>query len=248
MIKSKEKVFIIIPARYDSKRFPGKPLADLYGKPMLFRVYEKAHKSKLAKKVMVATDNIKIKKVMEELYVPVIMTSKKHKSGTDRVAEVTKKLNADIIINLQGDEPLIDPRMIDQVISPLLKNKAIQMCTLKKEINKKEELKDPNIVKVVTDNNDFALYFSRYPIPFVKEKKVKIYKHIGIYAYRKKFLLKINKIKTHNLEEAESLEQLRVLENGFKIKVVETKYDSLGVDVPKDLKKAKKMWFENEKK
>ena len=179
------------------------------------------------------------------------MTSSNHVTGTDRISEVAKKVDADIIVNVQGDEPLIEPDVIDEAVKPLMNNSEILMATLKTRITNNEELKDPNVVKVVTDINGFALYFSRFPIPYVRDsgqwsvvsgqKKNIHYKHIGIYVYKKDFLLKFAQMKPTLLEEAEKLEQLRALENGYKIKVVETDYNSIGVDTPEDLERVKKI-------
>jgi len=170
------------------------------------------------------------------------MTSKEHKTGTERIAEVAKKIDVDIIVNVQGDEPLINPKVIEQVVTPLIEDKSIRMCTLMTELTKETEYNDINIVKVVTDKKGFALYFSRSLIPYSREKKhFTVYKHIGIYAYRRDFLLEYANMQPTPLEHIECLEQLRVLENGFKIKVVETNYDSIGVDTPRDLEVVKKI-------
>jgi len=241
MANRKPLIMGVIPARYKSKRFPGKVLADISGKPMIQHVYERSKKSKLLNDVIVATDDTRIKRAVEKFNGNVVMTSKKHKSGSDRIAEVAKKLNADIIVNIQGDEPLINPKMIDQVVTPLLHDSNIYMSTLIRKITDPKDIKNPNIVKVVVDKNNFALYFSRSMIPYqdVSESSG-AYKHIGIYAYRKDFLLKFSKMKQSKLEKIEKLEQLRVLENGYKIKVVETNYNTISVDTPKDIKKVER--------
>src|SRR3972149_3348679 len=244
-------VIAIIPARYGSTRLDGKPLLDIGGKPMVQWVYERAKKAKLIRDVMVATDDKRVMSAVERFGGKAVMTSSSHRSGTDRIAEAAGSLNADVIVNVQGDEPLIEPEMIDEAIKPLLAESSLLISTLKTRIANEEELKDPNVVKVVTDREGFAIYFSRLPIPYVRESsefgvrsselKATYYKHIGLYVYRKDFLLKFAKMKPTPLEDAEKLEQLRVLENGYKIKVVETKYNSVGVDTQEDLEKVRKI-------
>jgi len=260
-------VIAIIPARYGSTRLDGKPLLDIAGKPMVQWVYERAKKAKLIRDVMVATDDKRVMSAVERFGGKAVMTSSSHRSGTDRIAEAAKKLqgargkgqgakhkiqDTDIIVNVQGDEPLIEPEMIDEAIKPLLAESSLLISTLKTKIANEEELKDPNVVKVVTDREGFALYFSRYPIPYERERSQKSevrsqkknihYKHIGLYIYRRDFLLQFAKMKPTPLEDAEKLEQLRVLENGYKIKVVETKYNSIGVDTKEDLEKVRKLF------
>ena len=244
-------VIAIIPARYGSTRLDGKPLLDIGGKPMVQWVYERAKKAKLIRDVMVATDDKRVMSAVERFGGKAVMTSSSHRSGTDRIAEAAGSLNADVIVNVQGDEPLIEPEMIDEAIKPLLAESSLLISTLKTRIANEEELKDPNVVKVVTDREGFAIYFSRLPIPYVRESsefgvrsselKATYYKHIGLYVYRKDFLLKFAKMKPTPLEDAEKLEQLRVLENGYKIKVVQTKYNSVGVDTQEDLEKVRKI-------
>lgn len=240
------KVAGIIPARYASTRLPGKPLILIHGKPMIQRVYEQAKKSKLVTSVIVATDDKRIFDCVKGFGGEVMMTSEKHQSGTDRLSEVAKKINCDIVVNIQGDEPFIDPENIDLAIEPVLKDKKLNVSTLIIKIKNSDELLDVNKVKVVIDRNNFALYFSRNLIPFdmaqkslnkIKIGKNIIYKHIGLYVYRKDYLLKIPKMKTGYLESVEKLEQLRILENGDKIKVMLTKKDSVSVDTIEDLKK-----------
>jgi len=248
-------VIVIIPARYASTRLEGKPLLDIAGKPMILRVYERAGKAKLVKDVIVATDDKRIFDAVKGFKGKVIMTSASHKSGTDRLAEAAANLKCDMVVNVQGDEPLIEPKMIDDAVKPLVDDSEVYMATLKTKILDAEELNNPNVVKVVTDKNGFALYFSRYPIPYVREQEnppipplekggkggLGHYKHIGLYAYRKDFLLKFAHMKPTPLEQAEKLEQLRALENGYKIKVVETKYNSIGVDTQEDLEKVRRI-------
>ncbi|WP_018248154.1 3-deoxy-manno-octulosonate cytidylyltransferase [Orenia marismortui] len=235
-------VVAIIPARYDSTRLPGKPLKDICGKPMIQHVYERVKSSNNLNRVIVATDDQRIYDLVESFGGEVKMTSREHQTGTDRLAEVAQSLSADIIVNIQGDEPLINPEMIDQAIEPLLEDQSIKMGTLKHLITEKSELDNPNVVKVVSDQNNFAIYFSRSVIPYPrKESKAKYYKHIGLYVYRRDFLLKFSEMESTELEKKESLEQLRVLENGYKIKVVETDYQSIGVDTVEDLERVRKI-------
>ncbi|MBI5747693.1 MAG: 3-deoxy-manno-octulosonate cytidylyltransferase [Nitrospinae bacterium] len=238
------KIIAIIPARYASTRFPGKPLASINGKPLIQHVWERVSKAQSLNRVIVATDDERIFKTVKEFGGEAEMTLQNHSTGTDRISEVAKRLKTDIIVNVQGDEPLIEPDVIDEAVKPLMNNSEILMATLKTRIINNEELKDPNVVKVVTDRDDFALYFSRFPIPYVRDsgqEKYIYYKHIGIYVYKKDFLLKFAQMRPTLLEEAEKLEQLRALENGYKIKVVETDYNSIGVDTPEDLERVKEI-------
>lgn len=237
---------VIIPARYDSTRFPGKPLALLKGRPVIQHVYENAMGSRLANGVAVATDSKKIFEAVTSFGGKALMTSDTHGSGTDRVAEASSAMDYDIIVNVQGDEPLIMPEMIDDVIR-LLDDEKASMGTLAKKIQMPEEILNPNVVKVVFDNEGFALYFSRSPIPYHRDRwmslrqtepydlKSTVYKHIGIYSYRKDVLIKLSKMSASRLEQIERLEQLRALEHGIKIKVGETHLDTIGVDTPQDL-------------
>ena len=243
MKRNKPKVVVIIPSRFDSTRFKGKPLAEINGKPMIFHVYNKSKKARNVDDVIIATDDERIKTAVEDFDGKVMMTSKKHHTGTERVAEVAKVITADIVVNVQGDEPLINPKCIEQVIEPLISNKDIKMTTMMTKIKNEEELNNPNTAKVVTDQKGFALYFSRSLIPYPRNKEAfEIFKHIGIYGYRKDFLLDFANMPQTVLEKIESLEQLRALENGIKIKVIETKYDSIGVDTPEDLELVRKKW------
>ena len=245
--KGTKNIIGIIPARFGSTRLPGKPLIKIKGKTMIQRVYEQAMKSKYISKVIVATDDKRILNEVEKFGGISVMTSKKHKSGTDRIAEVAKKERCSIVVNIQGDEPFIDPVNIDKAIEPLLKDKNLNISTLAVRIPAFDELYDTNNVKVVLDKYNNALYFSRSAIPFddddVKKNLNKIpnkknfYKHIGLYVYRKDFLLKLSKMKDSYLEQSEKLEQLRILENGEKIKVVLTKKDSFSIDSKEDLMK-----------
>jgi 3-deoxy-manno-octulosonate cytidylyltransferase (CMP-KDO synthetase) len=227
----------IIPARFASTRFPGKPLIIIAGKTMIQRVYEQAFKSKLLSQVIVATDSKEIFDNVNSFGGNVVMTSKKHKTGTDRICEVVRKIKTDIIVNIQGDEPFINPMDIDNAIKPLLKDNTLNVSTLAVEL--KKDFHNVNKVKVVLDKNNNALLFSRTLIPdnFKSIAKLKYYKHLGLYVYRKNFLLKFNKTKQTNIELAESLEQLRILWMGEKIRVVLTKEDSISIDTKSDLRK-----------
>lgn len=234
------KVTAVIPARYASTRFQGKPLVDILGKPMIQHVYERTQRSKLVENVLVATDDKRVFAAVKSFSGEVVMTSSKHETGTDRLAEVAVSLNSDIVVNVQGDEPLICPEMIDEAIYPLINDRGILMSTLRRAITDPREVDNPSVVKVVVDKNDYALYFSRYPIPFVRDfhaesVRVTHFKHIGLYVYDRKFLLKYAAMEPTPLEKVEKLEQLRVLENGYKIKVLTTEYDSRGVDTQDDL-------------
>ncbi len=234
----------VIPARYGSSRFEGKVLADIAGKPMIQWVYERAKQSKTLDELFVAVDDPRVQSIVEEFGGKAIHTGMHHKSGTDRIAEVVEKMAADIIVNIQGDQPLIDPNMIDEAVQPMIDNPEIQMSTLKREIEE-DEFDDPGVVKVVVDENNFALYFSRSLIPYPRyEENMRVYEHVGLYVYRKEFLLKVSKMPQGYLEEIESLEQLRVLEKGYKILVVETKMDKaagISVDTPEDLERVERL-------
>lgn len=238
------KTLGIIPARYASTRFPAKPLVDIAGKTMIQRVYEQAKKCNLDK-IVVATDDERISSVVEAFGGEVIMTDTKHQSGTDRCAEVALKLPGyDVVINIQGDEPFIDPAQIALVRS-CFTDKNIQLATLIKEIHSDDELFNTNIPKVVINANQQAIYFSRHPIPYIRNAQQKedwksthqFYKHIGIYGYTTQTLLEITKLAPSSLELAESLEQLRWLENGYHIQTKVTGIETLAIDTPEDLQK-----------
>jgi 3-deoxy-manno-octulosonate cytidylyltransferase (CMP-KDO synthetase) len=239
------KTLGIIPARYASTRFPGKPLIDIHGKTMIQRVYEQAAQAQLLQKIVVATDDSRIFDTVKIFGGEVMMTSDAHPSGTDRCAEVLKQYpDFDAVVNIQGDEPFIQPAQIDKTISVLLKNKQIGIATLAKKIVDAAFLHNPNVVKVVFDTKLRALYFSRHAIPFVRGVHEKdwleqqyFYKHIGLYAFRAKTLLKIAALPPSFLEKSESLEQLRWLENGFKIGVALTDLETIGIDTPEDWKR-----------
>ena len=237
------KVVAIIPSRYQSSRFPGKPLALIMNKPMIQWVYENVIKTNGIDQVFVATDDQRIFKTVESFGGKAIMTSDDHTCGTDRLAECAKILkldDEDILLNIQGDEPLIRSEMILDLISTF-KSDGVYMGTLKKEITEDSEINNPNVVKVITDKDENAIYFSRFTIPYNRDQQVvKYYKHIGAYGYRKWFLLQYSNMEKTNLEKAESLEQLRVIENGFKIKVKETMFQAIGVDTPEQIELVEK--------
>jgi 3-deoxy-manno-octulosonate cytidylyltransferase (CMP-KDO synthetase) len=238
--KGKKKLNIIgvIPARFGSTRLKAKALAMINGKPMIQHVYERCLRSKLLDEVLVATDDKRIFDAVLNFGGNAVMTSKSHKSGTDRIGEAVKNVKCDIVVNIQGDEPVIDPKNIDKAIEPLVNDNAINVSTLCFKISDKKEVNDPNVVKVVFDLNCNALYFSRSVVPFNRDSdKVNHYKHIGLYVYRKEYLMKLINLKPSRLESAEKLEQLRILESGEKIKVMETKIDSHSVDTHSDLKR-----------
>lgn len=247
---------VIIPARYSSSRFPGKPLCLLFDKPVIRHVYERAKAASLVEEVFVATDDRRIYDAVEGFGGKAIMTSGEHQSGTDRIAEAVLQLqpSSDIIVNVQGDEPMIEPGMVDDVIRLLLEDKDASIGTLARRIEDPGDVEDPNIVKVVFSSDGNALYFSRAAIPYHRDSQelrnnsqlstpnseLFYYKHIGIYSYRKDVLLKFSKLPQTRLEDIEKLEQLRALENGFRIKVKETVFETIGVDTPADLERVRK--------
>jgi len=240
------RVTAIIPARYASTRFPGKPLADIHGKPMIQHVYERTCQARLVDQVIVATDDQRIREAVETFGGKVVMTRTEHPTGTDRLAEVAEQLETDLVVNVQGDEPLIDPRMIDQAVAPLKDDEDIVMGTLMTPIQDVGEYLNPNVVKVVVDRRGYALYFSRAPIPHPRDfaddlasrfGQLGAFKHVGLYVYRRDFLLNFSSLTVTPLETLECLEQLRALEHGFPIRVVETSLVSHGVDTPADLAK-----------
>ncbi len=236
----KDIVLGVIPARYNSSRLPGKPLLSIKGKPLVQRVYESASRSKLLNQVIVATDDQRIRSKVETFGGEVVFTSSKPKTGSDRVAEAVKSLNCDLVLNIQCDEAFMNPKMLDQLIGFMQRNKDVQIGTLAKKVNDPDFFKNPDRVKVVLDKDGNAIYFSRFPIPFQRgngKKGINYYEHIGVYAFRKGFLSKYAKLKQTPLEKTESLEQLRVLENGYKIKVLLTNYDSKSINSFVDLKR-----------
>jgi 3-deoxy-manno-octulosonate cytidylyltransferase (CMP-KDO synthetase) len=234
----------IIPSRYASTRLPGKPLIAIAGKPMIQHVCEAASRAQQIDRVIVATDDQRIFAAVVRFGGEAELTSPHHRSGTERVAEVADHLPCDIVVNLQGDEPLMDPELIDGVVSTVRDNPGIYMASAKSPILRIEDRSNPNIVKVVTDRNDFALYFSRSPIPCPfgggeSDAVTMGFRHIGIYVYRKDFLMRLVGLEPSPLERQERLEQLRALENGYRIKLVTTDYDAPGVDTPEDLEKVR---------
>ena len=237
------KILGVIPARYASTRFPGKSLANLDSRTILEHVYERASMARYLGPIVIATDDQRIYDAARGFGARVKMTREDHLSGTDRVAEVASAFDdVDLVVNVQGDEPLIDPGAIDAAILPLLEEPAIPMGTLKKRIEDPREVSDPNVVKVVTDRFGNAIYFSRSTIPHAGPHAAPaLYKHIGLYVYRRNFLLRYSELPVGPLERAERLEQLRAIENGFKIRVVETDYESLGVDTPADLERVQEL-------
>jgi len=244
MSATKFRVVGVIPARYGSSRFRGKILAEIDGKPMIQKVYEESKKAKLLDELYVAVDDLQVQKCVENFGGIAIMTDPDFSSGTDRIAWVVKDMPADIVVNIQGDQPLLDPKMIDEAVQPMLEDTSVQMSTIKTKISE-EDYSDPAVVKVVVDENDFALYFSRSLIPYPRDNMaVNVYEHVGLYVYRKDFLLKISKLPQTYLEKIEMLEQLRVMEKGYKIKVVETKSKhaaGVSVDTPEDLAKVERL-------
>ena len=234
----------VIPARYSSSRFSGKVLADICGKPMIQHVWERAKRALLLDEVIVACDEESVFAVASDFGANCVMTAKGHLSGSDRITEVVNPIDVKVVVNIQADEPLIEPLMIDRLAETLLGDNSIYMATIIKKIENSNEINNPNIVKVVVDKNNFALYFSRAPIPYRAENaeiEPIYYKHIGLYAYTKDFLFTYKNMPSSTLEGVEKLEQLRVLEEGFRIKVIETKVDTIGVDTPQDLERVRKI-------
>jgi 3-deoxy-manno-octulosonate cytidylyltransferase (CMP-KDO synthetase) len=241
-------VLAVIPARYGSTRFPGKMIVPLGGKPLVYHTCQRAFEAKLVSEVIVATDDRRVVDALAEYDINVVMTRVDHASGTDRVAEVAEKSSAEIIVNIQGDEPLISPKTIDDAIRSVIDQPDVSMGTVRKLLTDRSDIENPNNVKVVCDNRGRALYFSRYPIPYIRDESDRRsasrthWHHYGLYVYRREFLLKYSSWPQTPLEKLEKLEQLRVLENGFPIAVVETEHECLGVDTPEDLKRVEAMF------
>lgn len=234
------KVIGVIPARFHSTRFTGKVLADLGGKPVVQHVWENAKRSKMLDDLVIAADDERIIKEAEDFNARAIYTSPDQPSGTDRLVEVVNPIDVEVVVNIQGDEPMVRPEMVDELARTILEEKDVKMATLARKIEDKSEIKNPNVVKVVIDKNGFALYFSRSVIPYSRLQAIPIYyKHLGLYAYTKDFLFEFTNLPKSRLEMVEGLEQLRALENGYRIKVVETKFDTIGIDTPEDLERAK---------
>ena len=237
---------VVIPARYASVRFPGKPLAKLAGKPMIQHVYEGASRARSTAETVVATDDPRIAEAVQQFGGTVVMTSPTAKSGTDRVAEVARQRNAQVVVNVQGDEPLVQPGMIDQLVEFLERHGAVPMASLMTRFKPSDDPNSPNVVKVVTDQDGFALYFSRAPIPHDRGSAsggdaTRCWKHLGLYGYQRHFLLQFPSLEPTPLERLEQLEQLRALEHGYRIKLLETAHDSIGVDTPDDLARVEQL-------
>jgi 3-deoxy-manno-octulosonate cytidylyltransferase (CMP-KDO synthetase) len=247
MVKSRvpRKILGVVPARFGSSRFPGKVLATITGKTMLQHVYERASLARYLTSTIIATDDERVYAAARSFGARVRMTRADHLSGTDRVAEVASAENCELVVNIQGDEPLLDPDAIDAAILPMVHDSDLEMSTLKKRIEDPREIEDPNVVKVVTDRDGDAIYFSRSPIPYLRDRGGRgpsYYKHLGLYVYRREFLLGYPVLPVGPLEEAERLEQLRAIENGYRIRVIETEYESVGVDTPQDLERVVKLF------
>lgn len=242
------KSICVIPARYSSTRLPGKPLKEICGVPMICRVWQRASRAASVSDVIVATDDERILQAVENFSGRAMMTRADHKTGTDRLAEVAEKFpDADVIVNVQGDEPLIEPALIDELIAEFERDDSLQMATVATELRDADEMKNPNNVKVVLDRYNDALYFSRSLIPYPRNAGIaKVFKHIGIYAYRRNFLLDYAKMEPTPLEQAESLEQLRALENGFKIRVIKSSCRFVGVDTEEDLQLVNEIYRQEE--
>ncbi len=239
------EVLVVIPARYASARFPGKPLASIAGKPMIEHVVTRSRSAQSEPRVLVATEDVRIVQAVQKFGGEAILTRADNKTGTDRVAEVAAHVPAEIYVNVQGDEPLIDPATIDAVVSAMTEDREIQIVTPGAVITRQNDIMDPNIVKVVLDFDANALYFSRAPVPWVRDTGAAVaarhLKHIGVYAFRRDVLLEFPTLPPGELERVEQLEQLRWLENGFHIRVVESDYDAVSVDVPADVDRVEKL-------
>ncbi|MCK5013726.1 MAG: 3-deoxy-manno-octulosonate cytidylyltransferase [Candidatus Omnitrophica bacterium] len=237
------KIIGVIPARWASTRFEGKVLALINGKPMIQHVWERSKKSELLNDLIIACDDDRVIVVAEQFGAKTVLTSKDHASGTDRIAEAIESIDGDIIVNIQGDEPLIDHAVVDALAATLVEDPSCSMGTAIKVVTTKKELKDPNVVKVVVDGEMNALYFSRSVIPYNRddEDEVIYYKHLGIYSYRRDFLLSYKSLPKSHLEKCEQLEQLRALEFGYKIKTVVTDIETIGVDTQEDLARVEKL-------
>jgi 3-deoxy-manno-octulosonate cytidylyltransferase (CMP-KDO synthetase) len=238
------KAIGIIPARYGSTRLEGKPLKDIGGKPMIQLVYEAARQAHMLEEVYVATDDERIVQAVRQFGGNVRMTSPNHKTGTDRIAEVASEIATDIVVNIQGDEPLLNPAMIDEVVQPFFDEPTLPMSTLCVPISAEEALHDPNVVKVVFDQTGYALYFSRSLLPYPRKREgFQAYEHLGLYAYRKDFLLTYITMPQSRLEVVESLEQLRVLEAGYKLKIAVSMYpyEGVSVDTQEDLERVRQI-------
>ncbi len=254
------RVVAVIPARWQSTRFKGKVLADINGKPMIQHVWEKVKRAHSVDDIIVAVDKDKVQKAVESFGGKAVFTSPEQPSGTDRIAEVINGIDADVVINIQADEPLVHPLMIDELAQVFEYEKSAQMATLIKRIHHKDDIMNPNVVKVVVDRKGYALYFSRSPIPYIRSGGTALhvspesmqdiselyFKHIGMYAYTKEFLFTFTNLPKSTLEGEECLEQLRALEHGYRIKTIETRYETVGVDTPDDLERVKEILRQTE--
>ncbi len=236
------KVIGVIPARYGSTRLKGKVLEDIFDKPLIQHVWERASQAKLLDELIIAVDDERVEAVCKSFGAKTIMTDKECASGTDRIAQGVKDLDFDIVVNIQGDEPLLDASIIDGIVDALKSDDTTQMSTAVVKIDNAKDAQDPNIVKAIIDKSGNAIYFSRSPIPFDRENQgVQYFKHLGFYGYRKSFLMGFKDLPESKLEEAEKLEQLRVIEAGYKIKVIETTFDTVAVDTQDDLDRVKEI-------
>ncbi len=236
------KIIGVIPARYKSSRFPGKPLADICGRPMIWWVYQQAKKVRELSRVIVATDDARIEDACKQYGMEVVMTSDRHATGTDRVAEVAGRIEGDLFVNIQGDEPVIPPEMIRELIG-VFDDESVSFGTLKEEITDEAEIRALSTVKVVTDVNGDALYFSRHVIPSNSKDgpRARVFRHVGLYAYKREFLSWFAAAPQTELELGEGIEPLRAMENGFKVRVRETHYRSVGVDLPEHIQTVEKI-------
>jgi 3-deoxy-manno-octulosonate cytidylyltransferase (CMP-KDO synthetase) len=243
---SKPRILGVVPARYASTRFPGKIIANLAGKPLVLHAYERAKKAALLNDVLIAADDERVRSAIVPFGARVVMTDPNHPTGTDRIAEAIAHDPADIIVNIQGDEALIDPETIDAAVRPMLEQPDLVMSTARRRITDMALVANPNIVKVVCDLRGRAIYFSRSPIPHIRDEADRAagaacyWQHIGLYVYRRDFLLSFATLPQTPLEKLEKLEQLRAVEHGFPIAVIDTEYDGRGVDVPEDLEWARR--------
>ena len=244
------KVVAVIPARYGAARFPGKPLAPIAGKPMVQHVFERVKQARRVERTLIATDDERILQAAMQFGGEAMMTRLDHRSGTERMAEVAMQVEAEIYVNVQGDEPLVDPAAIDAAVAALEEDPEVQVATICVPIEKAQDIVDPNVVKVVSDFQGDALYFSRAPIPWIRDSKAQIEsqhrKHLGLYVFRRAALLEFPTLPPGQWERLEQLEQLRLLENGYKIRVVETTWDSVSVDVPADVARVEELLRQGE--
>jgi 3-deoxy-manno-octulosonate cytidylyltransferase (CMP-KDO synthetase) len=238
-------VLAVIPARHASSRFPGKPLAMISGRPMIQHVVERVRVARLLTAIVVATDDPRIKSAVESFGGEAVLTRPDHRSGTDRVAEVAAHRAAEIYVNIQGDEPLLNSSVVDAIVAGMLEDESIRIATPCVAIGEANDIMDPNVTKVVRNFDGDALYFSRAPIPWVRDTHASVaaqhYKHVGLYAFRREALLEFPTLPPGELEVVEQLEQLRWIENGFRIRVIETDYDAVSVDVPEDIERVEKL-------